>query len=95
MAKTLRFGLFRGRGEHPKMGRIKKRIMPEDIIINIGREAKVPEPLPGHKWKQVIHNDTVTWLAGWHDTINTKDWKYVQFGATSSIKVGLVQAELV
>ena len=79
-------GLFRGRGEHPKMGRVKKRIMPEDIIINIGRQAKVPEPLPGHKWKQVIHNDTVTWLAGWHDTINTKDWKYVQFGATSSIK---------
>ena len=79
-------GLFRGRGEHPKMGRIKKRIMPEDIIINIGKGAKVPEPLSGHSWKQVIHNDTVTWLCGWNDTINTKDWKYVQFGATSSIK---------
>ena len=79
-------GLFRGRGEHPKMGRVKKRIMPEDIIINIGKGAKVPEPLPGHKWKQVIHNNTVTWLCGWNDTINTKDWKYVQFGATSSIK---------
>ena len=79
-------GLFRGRGEHPKMGRVKKRIMPEDIIINIGKGAKVPEPPPGHKWKQVIHNDTVTWLCGWNDTINTKDWKYVQFGATSSIK---------
>lgn len=79
-------GLFRGRGEHPKMGRIKKRIMPEDIIINIGKSSKVPEPSPGHKWKQVIHNDTVTWLCGWNDTINTKDWKYVQFGATSSIK---------
>jgi len=79
-------GLFRGRGEHPKMGRVKKRIMPEDIIINIGKGAKVPEPLPGHKWKQIIHNNTVTWLCGWNDTINTKDWKYVQFGATSSIK---------
>ena len=79
-------GLFRGRGEHPKMGRVKKRIMPEDIIINIGKGAKVPEPLPGYKWKQVIHNNTVTWLCGWNDTINTKDWKYVQFGATSSIK---------
>mmetsp|Transcript_16304 Transcript_16304/g.39841 ORF Transcript_16304/g.39841 Transcript_16304/m.39841 type:complete len:680 (-) Transcript_16304:658-2697(-) len=79
-------GLFRGRGEHPKMGRIKKRITAEDIIINIGKEAKVPVPPAGHKWKRVIHNDTVTWLAGWHDTINTKDWKYVQFGATSSIK---------
>tara|TARA_B110000977_G_scaffold192530_1_gene266180 strand:- start:1420 stop:3342 length:1923 start_codon:yes stop_codon:yes gene_type:complete len=79
-------GLFRGRGEHPKMGRVKKRIMPEDIIINIGKGAPVPPPLPGHKWKQVIHNDEVTWLCGWNDTINTKDWKYVQFGATSSIK---------
>ena len=42
--------------------------------------------MPGHKWKDVIHNDEVTWLCGWNDTINTKDWKYVQFGATSSIK---------
>jgi DNA topoisomerase-1 len=79
-------GLFRGRGEHPKMGRIKKRIMPEDITINIGKGVPAPDPGPGHKWKDVIHNDTVTWLCGWNDTINTKDWKYVQFGAMSSIK---------
>src|SRR5699024_8865272 len=30
-------GLFRGRGEHPKMGMLKKRVWPEDIIINIGK----------------------------------------------------------
>ena len=30
-------GLFRGRGDHPKMGKLKKRIRPEDIIINIGK----------------------------------------------------------
>lgn len=30
-------GLFRGRGEHPKMGRVKTRIYPRDIVINIGR----------------------------------------------------------
>jgi DNA topoisomerase-1 len=30
-------GLFRGRGEHPKMGMVKKRIMPEDVIINCGK----------------------------------------------------------
>jgi hypothetical protein len=29
-------GLFRGRGEHPKMGMIKKRVYPRDITINIG-----------------------------------------------------------
>ena len=41
-------GLFRGRGEHPKMGRIKKRIYPRDIVINIGEGEPVPEhPYPG------------------------------------------------
>lgn len=29
-------GLFRGRGEHPKMGKFKRRIYPKDITINIG-----------------------------------------------------------
>ena len=79
-------GLFRGRGEHPKMGKIKRRVMPEDITINIGKDARVPPPPPGHSWKAVIHNDTATWLAGWNDVINVKDWKYVQFGATSTVK---------
>lgn len=30
-------GLFRGRGEHPKMGMLKRRVMPEDIIINCSK----------------------------------------------------------
>lgn len=30
-------GLFRGRGEHPKMGCLKKRIVPEDVIINCSK----------------------------------------------------------
>lgn len=30
-------GLFRGRGDHPKMGMLKRRIRPEDIIINCSR----------------------------------------------------------
>ena len=29
-------GLFRGRGDHPKQGKFKKSMMPEDFIINIG-----------------------------------------------------------
>jgi hypothetical protein len=37
----------------------------------------VPVPPPGHKWKAVIHNQYVSWLAGWKDSINTKDWKCV------------------
>eukprot|EP00123_Amoebidium_parasiticum_P012621 comp21479_c0_seq1/m.29737 comp21479_c0_seq1/g.29737 ORF comp21479_c0_seq1/g.29737 comp21479_c0_seq1/m.29737 type:complete len:788 (-) comp21479_c0_seq1:314-2677(-) len=78
-------GLFRGRGEHPKMGLIKKRIMPEDITINIGKVAKVPEPPPGHKWKKVVHDDTVTWLASWTENI-VGNIKYVMLNAQSRLK---------
>ena len=30
-------GLFRGRGTHPKMGMLKRRVQPEDVIINCSR----------------------------------------------------------
>jgi DNA topoisomerase-1 len=80
-------GLFRGRGEHPRMGKIKKRVYPRDITINIGRGEPVPEhPYPGQKWKEVRHDPTVTWLAFWKDTISPKDFKYVWLGAASSFK---------
>ena len=78
-------GIFLGRGCNPKLGKIKKRIYPEDIIINIGAEAKVPDPLPGHKWKDVIHDKTVEWLASWKDDITGKT-KYVWLGAQSDLK---------
>ena len=78
-------GLFRGRGQHPKTGKLKTRVRPEDIIINIGRGAKVPSPPPGHQWKDIVHNNTVTWLATWTENINGVP-KYVQLGATSSLK---------
>ena len=80
-------GLFRGRGEHPKMGKIKARIWPEDVTLNIGEHAAVPPcPVPGRNWGEVVHNHGVTWLAGWRDSINNGDWKYVQFAASSSVK---------
>jgi len=80
-------GLFRGRGEHPRMGRIKKRVYPRDITINIGRGEPVPEhPFPGQAWKEVRHDPTVTWLAFWKDTISPKDFKYVWLGASSAFK---------
>lgn len=34
-------GLFRGRGDHPKQGKFKKRTMPEDVIINIGEYVSI------------------------------------------------------
>ncbi|KEH40981.1 putative DNA topoisomerase [Medicago truncatula] len=80
-------GLFRGRGEHPKMGKLKRRIGPSDVVINIGRDAPIPEcPIPGESWKEIRHDNTVTWLAYWNDPINSKLFKYIFLGASSSWK---------
>ncbi|XP_062191162.1 DNA topoisomerase 1 beta-like [Phragmites australis] len=80
-------GLFRGRGEHPKMGKLKRRIQPSDITINIGKGVPVPEcPIPGESWKEVKHDNTVTWLAFWNDPISQKDFKYVFLAASSALK---------
>lgn len=59
--------------------------MPEQITINIGKEAKVPAPPPGHQWKEVVHNNNVTWLAMWNENVNN-NVKYVMLAATSSLK---------
>ncbi|GAA5926054.1 hypothetical protein JCM10213_007356 [Rhodosporidiobolus nylandii] len=78
-------GLFRGRGEHPKTGMLKTRVRPEQITINIGKGAEVPKPPPGHKWKSVVHDNKVTWLATWKENING-NVKYVFLAAGSSLK---------
>lgn len=69
-------GIFLGRGNHPKLGRVKKRINPEDVIINIGSDATVPKPNIGGEWKQIVHDKTKIWLASWKDTITGKT-KYI------------------
>ncbi|RKF63046.1 DNA topoisomerase 1 [Erysiphe neolycopersici] len=78
-------GLFRGRGAHPKTGKVKRRVVPEQITINIGKEAIVPAPPPGHKWKSIQHDNKATWLAMWQENINGA-YKYVMLAAKSSIK---------
>eukprot|EP00042_Codosiga_hollandica_P030051 m.170513 g.170513 ORF g.170513 m.170513 type:complete len:493 (-) comp53255_c0_seq2:150-1628(-) len=78
-------GLFRGRGDHPKMGMLKQRVLPEQITINIGQGAVVPEPPAGHKWKEVKHDNTVTWIANWIENVQQQN-KYVMFNADSRMK---------
>lgn len=78
-------GLFRGRGDHPKTGHVKTRVMPEQITINIGEDAKVPVPPEGHKWKEVKHDKQGTWLAMWQENINN-NYKYVMLAANSDVK---------
>ena len=78
-------GIFLGRGCHPKLGRIKKRVYPEDITLNIGRDCEIPKPLDGHEWGKIIHDRKVEWLASWKDNITGKT-KYVWLGSKSTFK---------
>ncbi|XP_049962633.1 DNA topoisomerase I, mitochondrial isoform X1 [Schistocerca serialis cubense] len=78
-------GLFRGRGEHPKMGMLKRRVMPEDVIINCSKDAVVPKPPEGHKWKEVRHDNNVTWLASWTENVQGQV-KYIMLNPSSKLK---------
>ncbi|ANZ73385.1 BA75_00253T0 [Komagataella pastoris] len=78
-------GLFRGRGSHPKTGRVKKRIYPEDVSLNLSEDAPIPPPPEGHQWKEIKHDNTVAWLATWRENV-TNTVKYVLFAADSSLK---------
>nr|CAG4649146.1 EOG090X0296 [Scapholeberis mucronata]SVE93489.1 EOG090X0296 [Scapholeberis mucronata] len=77
-------GLFRGRGDHPKMGMVKRRVMPEDVIINCSK-GTAPKPPPGHKWKEVRHDNTVTWLASWTENVQGQV-KYIMLNPASRLK---------
>ncbi|KAL3061940.1 hypothetical protein OYC64_009958 [Pagothenia borchgrevinki] len=78
-------GLFRGRGEHPKQGMLKTRILPKQVIINCTKESRVPVAPAGHKWKEVRHDNTVTWLASWTENIQGSI-KYIMLNANSKLK---------
>lgn len=78
-------GLFRGRGDHPKQGKLKTRLQPEDITINIGKDSPVPPPPVGHKWKAVQHDNKVTWLACWVENI-AGNYKYVMLNSATKLK---------
>ncbi|GAV48016.1 hypothetical protein ZYGR_0I03120 [Zygosaccharomyces rouxii] len=77
-------GLFRGRGAHPKTGKLKRRVYPEDVVLNLDKDATIP-PLPeGQKWGEIRHDNTVQWLAMWRENISNS-FKYVRFAANSSL----------
>ncbi|KAI5962999.1 TOP1 [Candida pseudojiufengensis] len=78
-------GLFRGRGAHPKTGKLKRRVVPEQVTLNLSANVPVPPPPPGHQWAEVRHDNEVTWLAMWKENI-ADSFKYVRFAANSSVK---------
>lgn len=77
-------GLFRGRGENPKMGCVKRRIIPEDVIINCSKDSVYPMSPAGHKWMEIRHDTSTAWLACWKEDIQNK-MKYVMLNASSQI----------
>ena len=79
-------GAFRGRGEHPKMGKLKQRVIPEQVSLNLSECAAIPCcSVPGHAWGDVRHDPRGQWLATWKENINNQS-KYMQLAAQSSFK---------
>ena len=77
-------GLFRGRGEQPLTGSLKKRIYAEDITLNIGPDEPVPKcTQQGHSWGEIVNNTVGTWLAYYKVRKNTK---YVFLSSSSKFK---------
>lgn len=80
-------GIFLGRGSHPKIGKWKKRIYPEDVTLNLDKEAPIPKPhlYPDRKWDEIVHQKESIWLATWKDEITGKN-KYVFPSVESTFK---------
>jgi len=79
-------GLFRGRGDHPKAGMLKKRLKPSQITLNIGKNEKIPPcPIKGEQWGEIVHDPTVTYIAKWTENINQAH-KMVYLHASSRFK---------
>jgi DNA topoisomerase-1 len=64
-------GLYQGHGQHPLRGKIKRRLSPEDITINVSKDHVPKCYMHGKpcKWGDVVENKDVTWIAGWKHPI--------------------------
>ncbi|MDW0120403.1 MAG: DNA topoisomerase I [Nitrososphaeraceae archaeon] len=74
-------GIFMGRGLHPLRGRWKPRVTPNDVTLNLGENASVPEG----PWKAIVHDHYSTWLASWIEILTGKR-KYVWLHDSSYLR---------
>jgi DNA topoisomerase I len=74
-------GLFMGRGQHPMRGRWKPRIKPQDVTLNLGESASVPEGA----WHKIVHDHSSTWLATWVESLTDKR-KYVWLHDSAALR---------
>lgn len=75
-------GVFLGRGgeEHPLSGRIKRRLRPSDVTLNMSRPASAA--VAGRGWAAIRHDPTASWLASWSDPL-TGRVKYMRLAASA------------
>jgi DNA topoisomerase-1 len=66
-------GIFIGRGLNPNRGKIKVRILPQDVIINTSNPQTLKNP---KQWKELVMDQEASWVANWNDPITHKK-KYV------------------
>ena len=91
--------IFVGRGDHPLSGSIKKRLYPEDITLNIGKDMKIPIPVlinkgededdsitEKNRWGAIISDNTLEWIASWQNNV-TQKYNYARFGRKSGFKM--------
>jgi DNA topoisomerase I len=74
-------GLFMGRGQHPLRGKWKPRVRPQDVTLNLGENAPVPEGT----WQNIVHDHSSTWLATWMEKLTGKR-KYVWLHDSAALR---------
>jgi len=85
-----------GRGNNNKIGKIKKRLFPCDIILNLWKDSKIPIPFfdtkkeikydsKKLKWKKIVSDKEKEWLCSWKDEVTDKT-KYIRVGNSSEFK---------
>ena len=81
-------GIFIGRGEHPLRGKWKPKVTSKDVILNLGKEAKVPNG----DWGKIVQDKESMWMANWTDYLTQKR-KYVWLADTAGIKQDIDKAK--
>jgi DNA topoisomerase-1 len=87
--------IFVGRGNHPLSGKIKQRLYPQDITLNIGKNMSIPIPniikpknydAKKYSWGSIISDNTLEWVASWQNNV-TEKYNYARFGRKSDFKM--------
>ena len=70
---------------HPRMGSLKMRVIPEQVLLTVDQNMAVPAcPMPGHNYESIVCKKDALWLAKWED--NLGHGKYCGVNASCYLK---------